>query len=159
MLQQYCWRDLCCTGCLSRTDMRCESEPKGNPTEARVEKGYPCPRGSWKRKEKSWHVPWTVMPNAASRSNRSINPRHIFINISEGCPRRASYPFSSPSCCPRDCTQSHVETHTQPNWRLGEKKGREGSSWRIKAPRSTLRTPINTHASSGPSRPLRRRSR
>lgn len=30
-------------------------------------------------------LPWTVIPNAANRSNRSINPRHIFINVSEGC--------------------------------------------------------------------------
>lgn len=42
-------------------------------------------------RERNGDIPWTVIPKAASRSNRSINPRHIFINISEGCPvvRRA----------------------------------------------------------------------
>lgn len=28
------------------------------------------------------HVPWTVIPSAANKSNRSINPPHIFVNIS-----------------------------------------------------------------------------
>lgn len=93
-------------------------------------------RGGGDEKSREINVPWTVMPNAASRSNRSINPRHIFINVSEGCPRRASYPFSSPSRCPR----SHARTHarTSETDRRGKGEGKVGGSWH----------PINTRVAS-----------
>lgn len=85
------------------------------------------------------------MPNAASRSNRSINPQHIFINVSEGCPRRASYPFSFPSCLSeiahtRTLAQTHTRARARSKTERGERdrggKGEKGS--RHPGRRSTL---------------------
>lgn len=44
-------------------------------------------KGKKKKKRRAEdHIPWTVIPNAANKSNRSINPPplHIFVNIAEG---------------------------------------------------------------------------
>lgn len=63
---------------------KCEGGGEGKEREHKARRWS----GEWKKKGEN-HIPWTVIPNAANKSNRSINPLplHIFVDIPEGWPR------------------------------------------------------------------------